>query len=117
MRARVVYFEGCPNAEPAERLVRNVAADVGVEIEVARVEVFTPEDTVRERMLGSPTIQIDGVDVEPAARDRRDYAMSCRVYAGGEGLPPRAMVRAAITGEAYQTSDGACGCSSKGCCS
>ncbi len=98
MQVRIVYFDGCPNHEPAVVLVREVAQELNVPIQLSAVRVESPEDAVRERMLGSPTIQVDGADIEPAARDRDDYAMSCRIYHGELGLPPREMIAAALLG-------------------
>jgi len=47
------------------------------------------------RFLGSPSIRVDGIDVEPAARTAREYALTCRTYlADGriEGLPTRQLI-------------------------
>ncbi len=121
MRARIVYFEGCPGHEPAAELLREVARDLHVDLDIEKVRVETPEEAVRERMLGSPTIQIDGVDIEPSARTRTDFAMSCRIYPGKQGLPPRDMVEAALKGEDWKPgaqSDDASSpsCASECCC-
>ena len=96
VRVQVLYFAGCPNHEPAVTLVREVAAELGIDAEVVEVEVTGQADAQRSRFLGSPTIQVDGVDIEPEARDRVDYAFSCRTYQG-EGVPDRAMVAAALS--------------------
>ncbi len=95
VKIQVLYFAGCPNHEPAVTLVREVAAELGIDAEVVEVEVTGQADAQRSRFLGSPTIQVDGVDIEPEARDRVDYAFSCRTYQG-EGVPARAMVAAAL---------------------
>ncbi len=92
---RVLYFVGCPNHAPAVELVRGVVAKLGVEAEVVEVEVTNPADAERLRFLGSPTILVDGVDIEPAARDRVDFGFSCRTY-DGQGTPPRDMLAAAL---------------------
>jgi hypothetical protein len=39
-----------------------------------------------QRFLGSPTLRIDGHDVDPAAANRHDYGLSCRLYPTGEGV-------------------------------
>ncbi len=88
MRVQVLYFAGCPNHEPAVDLVRRVTAELGVVVEVEEVEVSSGDDVAALRFLGSPTIQVDGLDVEPAARARTDYGFSCRMY-DGRGLPSR----------------------------
>lgn len=95
MRVNILYFNGCPNHFPVVDSVRRIVVEHGLDAEVEEVEV-APDDVERLRFLGSPTVQIDGVDIEPAARDRTDYAMSCRVYDTADGLPSEQMLRAAL---------------------
>ena len=62
-------------------------------------EVETLELAERLRFLGSPSVHIDGEDVDPSAGERIEYGLMCRVYSGSVGVsgtPPIAMVRAAI---------------------
>lgn len=99
MRVEVLFFEGCPNHKPAVELARAVARDLGVSGEVDEVEVKTPEDAKRLRFLGSPSIRVDGLDVEPKARGRTDFGFCCRTY-GGKGLPSREVVEAAMKASA-----------------
>jgi hypothetical protein len=91
MKIQVLYFEGCPNYKAAVDLVGSVAAGAAIEA----VEIRTQEDAVRMRFLGSPTILVDGVDVEPDVRARTDFGFTCRTY-GGSGVPTRELVAAAI---------------------
>lgn len=94
---RVLYFAGCPSHRPTVELVRHVAAESSVPVEVEEVEVVDAADAAPLRFLGSPTIQVDGLDIEPAARDRTEFAMACRTYPGGSGVPPVDLLRAALT--------------------
>ena len=95
MRIEILFFHGCPNHASAVELVRDVVAELGVHADVVEVELVDPADAGRLRFLGSPTIQVNGADVEPAARDRTDFGFSCRTY-DGKGLPPRDLVAAAV---------------------
>jgi hypothetical protein len=76
----LLYFEGCPNHEAARELVERVAAEEGIEINVKRISVTSPEEAERLRFLGSPSVRVNGRDVEPGAAKRADYTLSCRVY-------------------------------------
>ncbi len=96
-KIEILYFEGCPNHQPAVALVRQVVDELGMDASIVDVEVFGPDDAKQLRFLGSPSIHIDGVDVEPEARTRTDFGFACRTY-NGEGLPPRAMLIAALEG-------------------
>ena len=76
----VLYFDGCPNHLPAQILVERVSAEVGVSVELKLVKVADSATAARERFLGSPSIRVDGRDIEPDAEARTDYALACRVY-------------------------------------
>lgn len=114
MKVEVLYFEGCPNHAPALQLVREVVSELGLDATVEEVEVKTPEDVVERRFLGSPTVLVDGVDIEPRARERTDFAFACRTY-DGPGVPPRELVAGALQGGKPVASGDASG--DAGCCS
>ncbi len=95
LQVDVLYFEGCPNHLPVVELVRQIAADVGLDVEVIQTEVLGQAEAQRLRFLGSPTIQVNGIDVVPEARIRTDFSFSCRTY-GGQGLPSRETLSAAL---------------------
>jgi hypothetical protein len=46
------------------------------------------EEAQERRFLGSPTLRVDGRDVEPGADERTDFGMKCRLYLSEEGLRP-----------------------------
>jgi hypothetical protein len=95
MKIEVLYFEGCPNSTPTLEMVKQVASELGVDAVVTTVEVNDPEQANRHRFFGSPSVQINGIDADPAVRSRTDYAYGCRMY-GSAGTPPREMIEAAI---------------------
>ena len=76
-------------------LLCEVAAELGVEPEIEAVEVTDADAVQRLRFFGSPTVQINGQDIEPSVRSSTDFAYCCRVY-GTSGTPPRDLVRAAF---------------------
>ena len=44
------------------------------------IQVTDPVDAQTKRFIGSPTIRIDGSDVEGPDADANGYAYGCRVY-------------------------------------
>jgi glutaredoxin len=99
MEIQLLYFEGCPGYTKAEAALREVLAEEGIEAEIEKINIESEEEAKKHGFLGSPTIRINGLDVEPAARGRRDAGMRCRVYFTEEGMldhPPREILRAAI---------------------
>jgi hypothetical protein len=98
-RVEILYFEGCPNHESARALVERLARQLQVEPEIELVEVAEPEAAVKLRFLGSPTVRVNGLDVEPGAQERRDFAYSCRIYrseGGASEQPQESWVRDAL---------------------
>src|SRR5215467_15307633 len=99
MKIEVLYFDGCPNHKPAIERVRQVMAEEGLSAEVLEVKVSEPSIAQKIGFLGSPSIRVNGLDVEPGARRKRAYGMMCRTYAVNgqtEGLPSREMLRQAM---------------------
>ncbi len=99
MKVEVLTFEGCPNAQSARELVERVVAESRVEAEIAYVNVPDPEAAERLRFLGSPTIRVDGRDIEPGADARTEYVLACRIYRteqGTAGVPDKRWLRDAI---------------------
>lgn len=87
MKVEVLFFDGCPNHEallPHLRELLNASGCDDTSIEFVRVE--DAEAAERERFLGSPTVRIDGADVEPGADERSDFGLKCRLFATPEGL-------------------------------
>ncbi len=93
VRIEVLVSEGCPHADAAIALAQAVAGRMGPGITVERVEVDTPERANALGFAGSPSIRVDGVDIEGRAVRG---SLSCRVYERGVGLPPEWLVEAAV---------------------
>ena len=94
----LLYFDGCPSHERVLPTVRRLAGDARAEVTLRRVD--SPEEAEAERFLGSPTVRVDGTDVEPGAAARTDYGMKCRLFRfdGGQSpTPPEQWIRAALT--------------------
>jgi hypothetical protein len=64
---RVLNSQGCPNALPVIDLIEKVGKEIGAPIAVEPVLVTSPEEAMELRCLGSPTIQINGIDIDPEA--------------------------------------------------
>jgi hypothetical protein len=80
----LLYFDGCPGIERVLPLVGPLAEAAGARVVQRRVE--TAQDAEAQRFLGSPTVRVDGVDVEPGAEQRDDFGLKCRLYQTANGL-------------------------------
>ena len=86
VKIEVWYFDGCPSHEAFLPRLRELLAQAGVDVPIAERRVESDADAQRERFLGSPTLRVDGVDVDPDAGERSDYGLQCRLYRTDEGL-------------------------------
>ena len=82
----VLYFDGCPNCEPIVSRIPKLLAEGGIDADVRLRTVRSEGHARRARFLGSPTVRINGHDVEPGADARTDYGLKCRLYRTSEGL-------------------------------
>jgi copper chaperone CopZ len=99
LKIDVLYFDGCPNHGPAVERVKEILRGGGISAEVSEVNVHDASIAQEAGFLGSPSILVNGVDVEPAARSAREYGIMCRTYVVNgkrEGLPSRELIRQAI---------------------
>ena len=97
---QLLYFDGCPHYEALLPRLRAIVEEAGtaVALELRRVE--SVEDARRLRFLGSPTVRVDGRDVEPEAAGREDFGLKCRLYRtpnGTVGTPPDEWIRAELS--------------------
>ncbi len=97
MKIEILYFGGCPNSDPTLAAIREVMTDLSIRAEITETVVRNDDEARRLQFLGSPTVRVDGIDIEPEALDRKDFVMSCRMY-GNSGVPPRNLIEAALVG-------------------
>lgn len=99
MKIEILYFDGCPHHAPAVERVQSILAELGLANEVLQVPVTDPAMARAVGFLGSPSVRIDGLDVEPQARTSDQVGFGCRTYwseTGLEGLPSIQMIRKAM---------------------
>jgi hypothetical protein len=99
MRIEFLYFTGCPSWKRALEDLREVMEEMGIDGEIEMIEIKTEEDVQRHRFLGSPSIRVDGRDIEERMANDTDYSMRCRVYRNGlmlQGWPSKEMLKGAL---------------------
>lgn len=99
MTIELLYWEGCPSYPEAKSLLAEVLGRRGIEAEIGMREVRTQAEAEALAFPGSPTIRIDGRDVDPLGAQSRP-ALTCRIYHQGDGrvspLPSRDLLEAAL---------------------
>ena len=84
MRVELLFWEGCPSYPRAHSDLRAALLEAGLDPDGVIVrEVETDAEAEAQQFVGSPTIRIDGVDVQPAPE--QPTALTCRVYRRRDG--------------------------------
>ena len=98
-RIELLWFQDCPSHEAARALVRELVDAIAPDAHVIDTDATDPAVAARYRFPGSPTIRIDGQDVDPSFVDPGDYTPRCRLYRTADGLrpvPERGWIEAAL---------------------
>lgn len=99
MNVELLYWEGCPSYPEARELLEDVLRERGLDVEIRVRHVATREEATKLRFPGSPTIRIDGRDVDPAGADDPP-ALNCRIYLLPDGrvspVPSRQQLEEAL---------------------
>src|SRR5437588_7621844 len=117
MEIEVLYFDGCPNHGPAVQLLRDVLAEQEIQATISEVNVRDSDEAQRIGFLGSPSVRVNGVDIDPSARLSRECGMMCRTYTVNgrrEGTPSREMVLQVILSAQSRAKDGSEGSGAEG---
>ena len=94
-----LWFQDCPNHEAARALLYEVIQKVAPATSVSDIDATDPEVARTHRFPGSPTIRVDGEDVDPAFIDPGDYTPRCRLFRSDSGivrLPERRWIEDAL---------------------
>ena len=81
-------------------MLEEVLASRGIDVPIQMRHVRTDDEAEALHFPGSPTIRIDGRDVDPVGADARP-ALNCRIYHVPDGgvspIPTREQLEAALT--------------------
>jgi hypothetical protein len=76
MKVKVSSLEMCGATDFTISLINEVAREIGVEFDLEHVIVKTREDATEHRHIGSPTVQINDLDIEPEARNIQQFGVT-----------------------------------------
>ena len=95
----LLYWEGCPSHPEAKALLEQVLAELGRNDQIVMTEVKSDEEAERLRFPGSPTIRVDGRDIDAMGAGGRP-SLTCRIYHLANGrvspVPSREQMEAAL---------------------
>ena len=101
LRVTFEYIDDCPSHERALARLRKVLNEEAVDFNLDIVKVESDEQAKRLRFMGSPTILLNDVDIDPQVNNH--YGLACRAYQLEDGrispLPSEETIRRAIRRE------------------
>lgn len=95
----VLYIEQCPNYAEALALVERVWAELGIDAELRTTLISDQAAAEQVGFPGSPTVRVDGHDVEPGSEPPAEITLACRLYRHEHhfaGQPEERWVREAL---------------------
>jgi hypothetical protein len=98
MRIELLYYPECPSHERALELIHEALAQEGKAAEITVIRIDTQAQAEAHHFIGSPTIRIDGRELQP--QPHLPYRLTCRAFQHEDGrlspLPSLNMLREAI---------------------
>lgn len=74
-RIEIFVSPGCAHVDEAVALVRNTLTELKLDADVTEIRVEKEEKARELKFLGSPTVRVNGSDIEPGAAERQDYGL------------------------------------------
>lgn len=94
-----IWFSDCPNHATTRQLLAATIDRLTPGTPIVDIDATDPAVAESVRFPGSPTIRVDGLDIEPGFADPGDYTPRCRLYrtsAGLRGVPDPAWIEDAL---------------------
>ena len=108
MRVEILYFEDCPHRRQALEQARQALRAEGIAAEIFEVEVRDHATAEALEFRGSPTVRVDGLDVEPWLGPAPGSGLCCRTYRDGgkgAGCPSLDSIRRTVAARAARTGE------------
>jgi len=86
-KVEFIFWRDCPSHAQSLARLEKVMSEAGIATVIDKIEVVTEQDAERLRFPGSPTIRVDGVDVDQEGAALMEIALTCRLYRLVDGRP------------------------------
>jgi hypothetical protein len=95
----ILFIEGCPGVLTTAEYIKEVVVEEDIDAEISLILIETSEDARQLHFTGSPTVRINGADIETNIVDIKDYGLRSRLYnidGKKAGYPSKDMIKDAI---------------------
>ncbi len=101
MRIEAYVTRSCSHQDATRQIIDEAMAEANAaDAEVSIIEVDSPEEARQKKVFGSPTVRVNGVDVEYGEREPEETSAGCRYYSTPDGwkpVPQRGLIVRALT--------------------
>jgi hypothetical protein len=95
-----LFWKECPSHPIAWERLNEALTQMGLRAKIQRIEVKTDEEAETFCFPGSPTIRVNGKDIDPEGVCNQPVRLTCRIYydAGGRVIPvpPLELIKQAL---------------------
>ena len=95
----ILFIRGCPGCIYTAKYVKDIIADEAIDAEINLIQIDNDKDARQLHFIGSPTVRVNGMDVETGFSHTKDYGVRSRIYnveGNQSGYPSKSMIRSAI---------------------
>lgn len=105
-RIELLYLDGCPNHETFLPHLNDLILEHGIVADIGVVRIDNDDDARTHRFLGSPTVRVNGHDIEPATAERqlRHTDRSYAIHVGSTPSPTALPARPSTSGSSTRSS-------------
>lgn len=75
VEVELLFTPGCASRQGTRAMVEKVLADNRISAAIKETIISIPELAEQKKFLGSPSVRLNGIDIEPAAALRNDFGM------------------------------------------
>jgi hypothetical protein len=69
----ILYNEGCPSTPKTIELIEECISESSVQVHLHKILVTSQDEANEWKFLGSPTVQVNGIDIDPSVRDAKVF--------------------------------------------
>ena len=74
-KIEILLSPGCAHADEAVTLVNDTLTELKLDADVEETQIDSEEKARELKFLGSPTVRVNGRDIDPGAEERQDYGL------------------------------------------
>lgn len=76
VEVKIYSLEGCGDTPPTIELLQKTAEEMDLLIELSHIKISSSEEADHYKFPGSPTVRVNGLDIEPAMPSTINFGLT-----------------------------------------